>query len=316
MRLNHLWYRLKYNHGQFLPLSVPVDLTLELSSHCSLHCHYCYHSKENAANLPFKKGFMSFELAVSLLQQAACLGVNSLKFNARGEGTLHPQYMEIAKYAKSLSRGSTFLDRIANTNIKFGYDREDLFQGLCAMTKVKISFDSFQKEVLEKQRTGAKFEHLIRNIDKLYNYPGRDNTLVIQAVRTNLNKDEDLEGEIKKRWPAAEASIRDVVTGRNQSELKELAHRKRNFSQRQPCKQAFVRMIVHHDGKVSPCCPDIAGKLIIGDATRQTVSSIFNSHIAKKLREDLKSKKAFLSNPCLNCSSYESYKGYEGKWNS
>lgn len=309
-RVNYGIYRYKYLNGRRILLKSPVDLMLELSSHCNLSCNYCYHSKDNAKNLPFKKGFMSRELAESLLVQGARIGVHSVKFNFRGEGTLHPDYKSISFLARDLAKGSTYIDRIVNSNFKFGREREDIFEALCAMTKIKVSFDSFIPSVLENQRCGAKFDHITANIDKFYNYPGRDNTLVIQAVRTNLNKDEDIEGEVKKRWPEALVSVRDVVSGRKQEDIEELEVRKRDFSQRQPCKQAFARLVVHHDGKVSVCCPDISGKLIIGDANKESLKSIFSSRKAKKIRRDLKSKTAFNLNPCKNCSSYESFKGY------
>ena len=105
---------------------------------------------------------------------------------------------------------------------KFSPKREDILDGLCAQTKVKISLDSLRKDVLEKQRAGAVYDIIMDNIDALYNRIDRDNTIVIQAVRTKLNKDEDLESEVKKLWPSAEISIRDMVSGRVEKDLENL----------------------------------------------------------------------------------------------
>lgn len=229
---------------------------------------------------------------------------------------MHPMFNAITALAKGLAHGSTFIDRITNSNFNFSFNREDIFHGLCNQTKVKVSFDSFDKEIFESQRKGSNYEKTIANIDKFYSYPGRDNILVVQSVRTQRNKDEDLEHEIKKRWPSAVASIRDVVQGRTQDKsYSDILVRARE-TDRKPCQQAFVRLVIAHDGRVSPCCPDIGNKLVIGDVKEQKISEIFNSYTAKLIRRGLKDGSAFALDPCKTCPSHESYKGHKPNWNS
>jgi len=312
-------YRVKYNYGRILPLRVPVDVSLELSSACNMGCSYCYHSDKK--KLPFKQGFMSREIAFSIIEQAALLGVHSLKFNWKGEGTLNPNYRLITEHARSLARGSTFIDRIANSNFKIiPQKREDVFHGLASLTKVKVSYDSFRKFVFEKQRTGGDHDLTTENVDLFYNHPARiksETQLVIQAVRTRLNADEDIAGEIKKRWPEAKASIRDMVAGRVESEkVGQMEARRRDVDNRQSCIQAHVRLIFNHEGRAFPCCPDIKEQLELGDIRTEKLYDIFNGEFARSLRADLKNGQAFEENPCRTCSSFESYKGYKQPWGS
>lgn len=311
---NYYKYRFKYIYSKYLNLKEPVDLMLELSSYCNMRCSYCYHGDKS--NLPFKQNFMQLDLAKKILSDAASTGVSSLKFNFRGESTLHPNFEEITAYAKSLANKSVFIDRITNTNIKFSSDREDIFRGLCNQTKVKISFDSFDKYVFETQRDGGNHIIALYNIDKLYNYPGRDNVIVIQAVRTNLNKNEDLAGEIKKRWPFAEISIRDMVSGRINNDLTDLENKKRDFKNRQACTQAFSRLVVRYNGTIGACCPDIREEIYLGDLNKNSILDIWNGENAKLLKEKLKNKMAFNYEPCKSCSSFESFKGYKPNFNS
>lgn len=316
--INYQIYRAKYNFGKHLPLRKPVDVSLELSSRCNMKCSYCYHA--DPANLPFKTGFMDPAIAKGIISECADMGVHSLKFNWKGEGTLNPYYREITEFAKRLSGGSTFIDRLANSNFKIGKSRRDnVFHGLAALTKVKISYDSFRKDVFEHQRAGGNHDLTTENIDLFYNHPARiksETKMVIQAVRTKLNKDEDIAHETKKRWPDAEISIRDMVAGRVEKDVSEYEDIERDFSERQPCKQAFVRIIFSHDGTALPCCPDIAEQLKIGSYPNMSVKQIFNSTEAKILRRRLKSGVAFLQDPCKNCSSFESFKNYKGNWDS
>lgn len=311
-------YRFKYHYGQHLPLKKPVDVSLELSSACNMKCSYCYHSDQK--HLPFDKGFMSWSLAEKIVKESAEIGVHSLKFNWKGEGTLNPYYKEVTALAKKLSGGSTFIERLANSNFKiYPKRREEIFEGLANLTKVKISYDSFSKEVFEYQRAGGDHDLTTENIDLFYNHPARiksETQMVIQAVRTNLNKDEDIAGFAKARWPEATISIRDMVAGRVEKDVSEFEHRKRDASERQSCKQAHVRLIFNHKGYAYPCCPDIKEELFLGNVQMLHVKEIFNGWNAKMLRKSLKDKSAFNCSPCKGCSSFETFKGYKAPWGS
>ena len=312
--LNYHLYRAKYRFSKYLPLSVPVDVSLELASKCNMACSYCYHA--DPKNLPFERGIMPLEIAEDIVRESAELGVNSLKMNWKGESTLNPGFRQITKLAHDLASGSTLIDRLTNSNFKFDTNRDDIFEGLSYQTKVKVSYDSFIKEVFETQRTKGNHDITTRNIEKFYNWPGRKTELVIQAVRTKLNKDEDIAGEAKKRWPSAEISIRDMVAGRVEKDVSGLENRVRDHSDRQSCIQAHARIIFNHEGKAFPCCPDIGEKLLIGDIREQSLLEIFNSHPALALRKSLKDNSAFNSDPCKNCSSFETFKGFKPTWGS
>lgn len=308
--MRYFAYRAKYRWGKHLPLRTPVDVSLELSSACNMKCSYCYHA--DPKSLPFKREIMPVEIAKEAIRQCAEMGVHSMKFNYRGEATQNPNFSEIVKYAGSFD----FDDLILNSNFKFKNDRDDIFDAMTSLTKVKVSYDSFIKDVFEAQRRGGNHALTTANIERFYNYKDRkDTTLVIQAVRTKLNKDEDIRGEAQRRWPGVEVSIRDMVTGRVDADLSDFEHRTRPEA-RQPCLQAFVRLIVNANGSVQTCCPDIANKLLVGQFPDDSLKQIFNGEYAKKLRRDLKSGEAFKKTPCLTCPSYESFKGYKHPWKS
>lgn len=282
-------------------------------------CSYCYHHDKE--NLPFKQAFMSKATALKIITQAADAGVHSLKFNWKGESTLNPHYRAITEYAKSLAGGSTFIDRLANSNFKIlPARRDDVFHGLAALTKVKVSYDSFSKEVFEHQRYKGDHDLTTANLDLFYNHPARiksDTRIVIQAVRTANNADEPIRDLARARWPDAEISIRDAVAGRvGGPDVDALVTRTRDSSERQSCLQAHVRLIFNHDGTAFPCCPDIREELMLGNINRDSLLDIFNGHFAKNLRAQLKNGDAFKLNPCKGCSSFETFKGFRPSWDS
>jgi radical SAM protein with 4Fe4S-binding SPASM domain len=271
-------------------------------------CSYCYHASPET--LPFKVGLMPLDTAKKIIRASAAAGVHSLKFNWKGESTLHPDYDKITQCARNYRKGSTFIELLANSNFNFN-KQDNIFRGLSNLTKVKISYDSTIKHIFEKQRPGGIHELVTTNIDAFYNCKHRRKTnteMVIQAVRTELNKDEDLEHLIKKRWPETTISIRDVVAGRNDDEK---GFKNRDFLNRQSCIQAHARLIFNWQGKAYPCCPDIKERLYLGSIHEKNIYEIFNSKQALNLRKRLKDKRMFEFDPCRNCSSYESYKGYK-----
>lgn len=309
-------YRAKYVYAEQLNHKSPVDVSLELSALCNQSCSYCYHADKN--KLPFKTGIMELKTAKLIIAEAAILKVPSIKFNYRGESTLNPNFREITSFAKEHADKNTFIERLTNSNFKFRNDNEDIFQALCNQTKVKVSFDSFIPEVLESQRAGAIYDLAIKNINKFYNYKNRKDTeLVIQAVRTLKNKDEDIYGEVKKRWPSAQVSIRDMVSGRVEKDLSELEDKKRDPKNRKSCVQAHARVIFDIYGNAQMCCPDIKSDLKIGNIHDNGLYFIYNSMRALQIRDMLKNKSAFTKlDACKNCSSHESYKGFTPSWRS
>lgn len=317
MNLAYFLYRAKYIFGRSLPLKKPVDISLELSSSCNLRCSYCYHADQSA--LSWEPNFMNFKTAERILLDAGQLKVPSVKLNWRGEATLNPDFAQITGLAKRLSElhPGAFIDRLTNSNFMFQTRRDDIFEGLKNQTKVKVSYDSFIPEVFESQRNKGRHSVITKNIDKFYNFPGRKTKIVIQAVRTEKNKDEPIESIVRDRWPEAEVSIRDMVEGRNKKDLSELATMKRDQDNRQACIQAFTRLIFDTKGYAVMCCPDIDQNLTIQNIWRQDIKQIFNHDFAKHVRRSLKTGEAFNDfSSCINCSSFESYKGYKPKWDS
>ena len=264
---------------------------------------------------------MKLAVAEEIITQAALLRVPAIKFNWKGESTLHPDFGRLTTLARSLSMGNpgAFIDRLTNSNFGFHNENDDVFDGLCQQTKVKVSFDSFNAKVMETQRAGSRWDLVFANLRKFHDYPLRKKTgtkLVIQAVRTKLNADEDIAGLAALEFPDAEISIRDMVAGRVEKDVSALEHRARDTSDRQSCIQAHVRVIFNHEGRAHPCCPDIAEKLCIGDIRKNSLAQIFNSLEARSIRKSLKDKSAFASDPCKTCSSHETYAGYKPNWNS
>lgn len=299
-------YRAKYNYGRYLNLLTPVDITLELSSFCNLRCPFCYHANQD--NLFFERKYMPIAMAYEIIWQAAKFKVPALKFNWRGESTLHKEYVQILSYAQRFD----FVDLISNTNMN--YHDPLITAALANQTKVKISLDSMDLQTYAIHRPKGNHALVLKNIDDLMSMNPKCE-VVAQFVKTKYNQDEDFT-LIQKKYPQIKISVRDMVEGRGGQDVGNIATKKRDLSKRIPCNQAFVRLIFDASGNAYPCCPDIRNEYLLGNINKQNIKEIFNSDVAKRLRTYLKSGSAFRLEPCKSCSSFESYKNFKPNWNS
>jgi MoaA/NifB/PqqE/SkfB family radical SAM enzyme len=265
---------------------------------------------------------MPISTAIKIMKQASEAGVNSIKFNWRGEPTMNPDFASIIEYGYLYSRQNpgSFIDRLVNSNFNFVKDRDDILRAMGTLTKLKISCDSLIPSVYEKQRARGKFDIIMRNMDEFHDKYADKTQMVVQAVKTVLNKDEDLEGSFKARWPKAQVSIRDCVDNRT-ADQNDFSYIERDNSDRIACKQAFARVIFSSFGDAYPCCVCFSNKtndqLKLGNIATKDLLEIFNSRKARQLRKSLKDKSAFDKfKDCKNCSSFESFKNRKMKWDS
>jgi len=152
---------------------IPLNVDIELASVCNLKCPMCFYGEAEWNNEMMKPSFdgkpkkrlMPSEMARSIIDQCAELGVPALKFNWRGESTIHPEYSDILKYAAykwrilvdngyinidvgtgmpfttsdKFSSLLCFHDILVNTNANC---KDHAIDGLMAATKCMISLDS------------------------------------------------------------------------------------------------------------------------------------------------------------------------------
>lgn len=137
------------------------EVIVELSYNCNLSCTMCGFGKH--VNPFHKSKFLPFESYREILDQIGGIS-NTIRLNGRGESTIHPDFKQILDYTKE-----RFPQLNINlfSNMSFGNDK--ILQSLIKNdVQLFISMDSANKENLVAIRRGAKFEHIINNIKRLY----------------------------------------------------------------------------------------------------------------------------------------------------
>jgi MoaA/NifB/PqqE/SkfB family radical SAM enzyme len=258
----------------------PLCIDIETAAICDLACPFCY--RESLAT-PDK--IINEQLFKNIVDQAAEMGVPSMKFNYRGEPLMHPKLPKMINYAKKKG----ILETIINTNAT--HLTEEVSKSLidAGLDFMIYSFDGGTKETYEKMRPG-RFKK--NNFEDVY-----DNIVGFSNVREKMNAKfprTKIQMILTKEAYSEQASFYDLfhncvdeVTVTQYSErggniedlsvsdkktYKKLCNdlnlpidspylRKSDGSMsisdsRVPCGQPFQRMFVTYDGRVAMCCED------------------------------------------------------------
>lgn len=269
---------------------------------------------------------MPKEFAFRIIDQCAEIGVPALKFNWRGESTLHPDYSEILNYAKSKFRPifSTelknetvppwpgmptatepiFLEILANTNANC---TDRAIDGLMACTKVMISLDSMVPETYAQMRVGGDLSKAKHTIWELVRR-GHPN-IWVRRVLSKVNHHEDFFGMVQKEWGAKVHVSQHYCFDRNATKKHEISGCDHDQeSKRKYCGYPSQRLVIASTGKAYPCCIDLHETMPVGDISKQSILEIWNGQPMSDLRERLKFLKVGeWSETCRNCESWMSY---------
>ena len=264
-----------YAHGH-----VPLCVDIETASICDLACGFCY--RESIAT-PDK--LISDALFERIVDQAAEIGVPSMKFNWRGEPLLHPQIHRLVDYAKRKGIIDTIINTNA-TNLSRTTGQRLIEAGLDFMI---YSFDGGTKETYEKMRPGRfkpnKFEDVYRNIvdfaetrEKMGAKFPRTKIQMILTEETYPEQDAFFElfddyvdevtvtqysergGNFSDLSPDELLAYRELCTSLGVPEgapyLRDADGNISVADGRLPCEQPYQRLMVTYDGRVAMCCFD------------------------------------------------------------
>jgi len=335
-------YREAWTQSSLVDPPIPLNVDIELASLCNLTCPFCFISdgsfdemiKQKDEDGKSRRRLMPKKMAFKIIEQAAELGVPALKFNWRGESTLHPDYSEILKYSSNqfsvkcghagsphkgrewvnnkLGSGISdlagafadmrpmFHELLVNTNANCS---KKALPGLMAATKVMVSLDSMDHNTYKIMRRGGDLQKAKEVIWNLV-MQGHKNVWV-RRVMTKDNEHEDFYGDVRKEWGDQVHISEHYCFDRNEAESHEVVTE--NHDSRQYCGYPSVRLVVAASGMVYPCCIDLHQEMPLGDINKESLKDIWNGDKIKVLRKELR-EGTFQSNICKNCQSWMAYK--------
>jgi hypothetical protein len=247
---------------------LPQVVRIEATNHCNAHCTFC---PRDSMTRP--KGFMDFALYQRIIDQCVALGVKHVQMHNYGESLLDKMLAAKVGYAKArgipevsmITNGSLLDETRATTLIMMGLDA------------INISVDAAGKETFEATRVGLDYETVTRNIEGLVKLRGsgkKPKVILSFVYQNNLPEI----AAFTARWE----KIADSLLASNIHNWAEGALRR--GTSYFPCHRPWLTTTVLWDGRVSLCCIDLDGQVIVGDLRTQTLAEVWNGEAYLKVR--------------------------------
>ena len=249
---------------------MPEIVQIESTNICNAKCVFCPRD-----DMHRRQGIMSVELFRKIVDECVDLGITHVRMHNYGEAFIDKQLVEKVRYAKQkgikevgvISNGSLITEQIARGMIDAGLDA------------INISVDASGKEVFESTRLGLKYDKVIANIERLVRLRTesgkRRPKLILSFVRQNNSADEQA---FIEHWRA----IADKV---HVTDLHNWAGTLNTESDvNYPCYRPWLTFTVLWDGRVSLCCADFDGKVVLGDLNTHSIADIWNAEPYRNAR--------------------------------
>ena len=283
MILRRLRNRVFSRLAAFGTLPFVVSVHFETTALCNFKCSMCPVSFQRVER---KEKVLSFDLFKATVDD--CETLVTVGLNNWGEPLLHPRITDMVEYASSKMLWTIFATNASLLTRELS--RELIATGL---TNIEFSIDGIGNTY--RRIRNAEPESVINNIHSFID----ENTKKGGAVRTCIvmTVSEQNETEIAEVIEAFKGKVDEV---RFQPCLTF-----RLYKRRYPCPELTrSHLVVLSDGRVSPCCADFSGSLIVGDVFVDSLNSIYNGNSMQHLRK--MHKQGQFEDACGRCSEYES----------
>jgi MoaA/NifB/PqqE/SkfB family radical SAM enzyme len=251
--------------------SMPEIVQIESTNICNAKCVFCPRDEMHR-----RQGIMSLELFRKIADECVELGITHVRMHNYGEAFIDKQLVEKIAYAKQqgikevgvISNGSLITEAVARGMIEAGLDA------------INISVDASGKEVFEATRIGLKYDKVVANIERLVRIRAesgkRRPKLILSFVRQSNSSDEQA---FIEHW----RTIADKV---HVTDLHNWAGTLNTESDvNYPCYRPWLTFTVLWDGRVSLCCADFDGKVILGDLNTSSIREIWNAEPYRQVRQ-------------------------------
>ena len=263
-----------YPRLHLLP-SFPDHVDIEASSACNMRCPMCFTiTEEYKTNVKLTN--MKFDLFKKIVDECSQHGAFSIRLSWRGEPTLNPNFVEMARYAKrqGIKEVSSLTNALKLTPEMFG-DLVDI-----GMDWLTISFDGMG-ETYNRIRAPAKFEEAVAKIRSFHEIKRRKGSLKPVV-------------KIQGVWPAVKEdpqafydTFRGIVDQVAVNPLLDYLRKDTAivYRKRFTCPVLWQRLAIGADGKVSLCIHDEMSHHIIGDVSKQSIYEIWNGPFLRDARK-------------------------------
>ena len=251
---------------------LPEIVQIESTNICNARCVFCPRDQMHR-----RQGVMDEALFRKVVDDCAALGIRHVRLHNYGEPFVDRHLTDKIAYAKQkgiaevgvISNGSLIDEQAARGVIEAGLDA------------INISVDASGREVFERTRIGLEYDKVIANIERLVRIRaelGRTHPKLILSFVRQDNSDEERAFIDHWRMIADKIHITDLHNWAGTLN--------RDSDVRYPCYRQWLTFTVLWDGRVSLCCADFDGRVILGDMRTSNIRDIWESETYRQVRRE------------------------------
>ncbi len=285
-------------------VQIPQAISIETFNLCNLKCIMCPYK-----DMTRQKTVMPMELFKKIVLDAKKMGVNTIILSFYSEPFLDHLIFERISFVRGQDMYVMFYSNGTVLN-------SEKINKLLANppNKIIFSFDGGTKETYEKIRVNGKFDVVVSNIRNLVEERNRHG-MVEPMIEVNCTIQKENYHELdlfKNLWDGIvdgyDFGIVDNREGEGHEGELEVERSKIVY----PCRRLWNEMIVLSSGKVALCCVDFDGKVILGDASKRSLSEVWNGELYSKIRDLHQQKMGDKVALCRGCSKL--YRAAQVAW--
>jgi radical SAM protein with 4Fe4S-binding SPASM domain len=279
-------------------------IVAELSNLCNLNCSMC-----STASARRPKGEMPFELFKRIAEIKSRYKQRTVVLHTVGEPFLCTYLEELVCFCKEKNLTIT-----TTTNGLLLHKYEKLLKKYYdVFSRINLSIDGATAQTYEKIRRGGDFNRLQQNIEMLQQFKehiamdaqvcvSNENfheiPLFFQVFKPYFRYDQFSFGFVANL--SAEMGVEENYFHKQKIDLRHLVKRPI------PCSFFWQQAHVLHDGRVSACCRDYNGDLIMGDLKREGIGEIWkNARYAAYRKAHAQNDEQALPQMCKECLSVD-----------
>jgi len=263
-------FQWKYFPKRIVP-AFPLNIDIEVSSKCQIQCDHCFTQYMDIG----ENGFMPLEMYKKIVKECGENGLFTLKFSMRGEPLLHPDIVEMVRFAKEQGIKEVWI----NTNggkLTEKMSRDLLSAGVDWLT---VSFDGLG-EMYESIRKPLKYEESLNNLKTLRRV--RDEL----GVNTLLN--------VQTLWSAIKENPKEYLDTMRPIVDRIAYNPDMNFKEiilvpddEFVCPRLWQRLAITSKGNYLKCPSDFQMEEIIGNVSEFSVKEAWDILQGKQRRQQL-----------------------------
>jgi len=265
----------------------PVEVALELTNACNLNCVMCFRTR-----MKRPKGFMEVTEARRAIDQVKYFPKSLFLPQGFGESLLHPDFLDILAYARSVIPNRIIL--ITNgTRLEKDVSREIVKRRLA--DGIVISVETGRKDEYEKVRLGGDFDHLDGNINdfveqrRIFN----ETTPALLLRGVALQDEESVVAQLHNKWghllsDGDSIGVNWTVAWTGTGVEPHVAGGQSDgppTKRRLACRRLWYSMTIGLSRDVTPCCLDFDFQLSVGNVDEKSLRDIWHGPRLREIRE-------------------------------